>query len=160
MSRESLHELFSRPGVAVAFRDQPDAIPGDLRISWRLSMLCLLLDRCWGSRAPLPIMHVMWCSVRSASSRELFLRWLSGERRPDEVVVRFDPALSLTVDLAAGAGLIDFDPAKGTIALTKIGAALAREVWSSEGVLQEEKAFLLQLPRITQSLIRPVLEWR
>lgn len=160
MTRESLEELFSRPGVAIAFRNQPEAIPGDLRVSWRLSMLCMLLDRCRGSRAPLPILHVLWCAVRSASSRDLFLRWLSGERRPDEVIVRFDPSLSLTVDLGAGSGLVDFDPSKGTVALTSKGAALAREVWASEDVFQDEKAFLLQLPRITQTLIRPVLEWR
>lgn len=155
---EALEELFaSAPGAVFSRRN--DAIPGDLRITWRLSVLCLVLQRFRSNRSTLENLHTMWWAIRSVESRNLFLRWLDGDKRPDEIIVRFDPSLALTVDLALGSGLAS-RTSTGSIGLTPAGLALAGELWSYTDVLAEEKVFISKLPRsLTQSALKELTEW-
>jgi len=155
---EALEELFAAaPGAVFSRRD--DAIPGDLRITWRLSVLCLVLQRFRGNKSTLENLHILWWSVRSGETRGLFLRWLDGDKRPDEIIVRFDPSLAVTVDLALGAGLA-MRTNTGAIALLPTGLALAVDLWSDADVLVEEKTFLSKLPRsLTQRALKELTEW-
>jgi hypothetical protein len=155
---EALEELFASAPNAV-FNRRNDAIPGDLRITWRLSVLCLVLQRFRGNKSALENLHTMWWAVRSDETRRLFLRWLDGDKRPDEIIVRFDPSLAVTVDLALGSGLVS-RTSTGAIALLPTGLALAGELWSDSNVLVEEKAFISKLPRsLTQSALKELTQW-
>ena len=155
---EALEELFASAPRAV-FSRRNDAIPGDLRITWRLSVLCLVLQRFRSNSSTLEHLHIMWWAIRSDETRNLFLRWLDGDKRPDEIIVRFDPSLAVTVDLALGSGLASRTSA-GSIALQPAGIALAGELWSDTGVLVEEKAFISRLPRsLNQRTLKELTEW-
>jgi hypothetical protein len=157
----TVRELFEMLDGRVAFGRQPEAIPGDLRASWRLSILCVILMRCRGSKASLQTLHVLWWAMRSRSSRGLFVRWLEGDNRPDDLVVRFDPSLTVTLDLALGAALVTWDSGTSVVTLTAEGKSVAEAAWSDERVLREERAFLRKLPaHITQKSMRELLEWR
>lgn len=154
----ALEELFDSAPRAV-FRQRNVAIPGDLRVVWRLSLLCLILQRFRGKKSALENLHTVWWAMRSDETRQLFLRWFEGDKRPDEIIVRFDPALSMTVDLALGSGLVS-RTSTGAIALLPSGLALAVELWSSEDLLAEEKTFISKLPRsLTQSALKELTEW-
>lgn len=160
-TQSTLRELFETLDSPVAFQREPEAIPGDLRISWRLTILCLLLARCRGDKTNLQTLHVLWWASRSRASRDLFLRWLDGDTRPDDLVVRFDPSLTVTLDLALGAGLVTWQSSEPVVALSPEGKGLAETAWSDENVLRDQKAFLRLLPaRITQKSMRGLLEWR
>jgi hypothetical protein len=101
----------------------------------------------------------MWWAVRSDETRRLFLRWLDGDKRPDEIIVRFDPSLAVTVDLALGSGLVS-RTSTGAVALLPTGLALAGELWSDGNVLVEEKAFISKLPRsMTQTALKELTQW-
>lgn len=160
-TQSTIRELFEMLDSPVAFGREPEAIPGDLRISWRLSILCLLLARCRGAKTNLQTLHVLWWASRSRATRDLFLRWLDGDSRPDDLVVRFDPSLTVTIDLALGAGLVTWESRDSVVGLSPKGKGLAETAWSDENVLREQKAFLRRLPaRITQKSMRELLEWR
>lgn len=157
-SVEALEELFASAPPAV-FTRRNEAIPGDLRITWRLSLLCLLLQRFRGNKATLEHLHILWWAIRSDETRRLFLRWFVGDKRPDEIIVRFDPSLSVTVDLALGSGLVRVT-STGSIDLSSGGNALATDLWLEGELLSDEKAFLSKLPRkMTQRSLKELTEW-
>jgi hypothetical protein len=75
------------------------------------------------------------------------------------MLVRFDPSLSVTLDLALGAGLVDMD-SNGKVTVTAVGIALAASL-RDEPVLAAEKHFIEQLPRsITKAQFARILDWK
>lgn len=75
------------------------------------------------------------------------------------MLVRFDPSLSSTLDMAIGQGLAAMTDTGGVV-LTPAGAAMADAVLTQDEALVGEKAFLAALPsRITRSQIQSLLEW-
>lgn len=157
---QDLRDFFDDLPSAPVFRTRPTSIPGDYRLAWRLSVLCLLLYRGRGHTLSLEHLHVLWWAIRSRRSRELLLRWFSEDRRPDDLVVRFDPSLTTTLDLALGQGLVE-RTSVGNLSLTSQGVGMAEEIMDSATGLDAERAFLGDLPRsITQRQVREILEWK
>ena len=156
---EELEHLFVALDANIGFASRPQAIPGDLRVRWRLSILCLMLEGARGKTLALPHLHVLWWATKSAETRQLFLRSIDGETRPGEVLVRFDPTLSTTVDLGLGCGLVTRTSAGG-VKLTPLGASVA-SACTSAGILSAEQEFLTLIPHpITQALLNGVLNLR
>lgn len=157
---EALREFFGEATATPRFSRRAVSIPGDFRTAWRLSILCLLLARGRANTLSLEHLHVLWWSIRTAKSRQLLLRWFDGDRSPDELLVRFDPSLTVTVDLALGQGLTTRESA-GSIRLASAGSSLVASIYEREDLMVAEKAFLASLPaRITQRQVRELLEWK
>ena len=143
-----------------AFHERPTPVPGDMRISWRTAVILLVLDHCRGQRSSLPQLHVLNWAVRSESARTLFLRVLNGQRSPDDAVVRVDPTLNQTIDVARAEGLVEWT-GSDRIHLTNRGKLVVQSIWSAEGALTEIKTFLTLLPgKITQTQIEQLLDWK
>lgn len=141
------------------------AVPGDLRIMRRVSLLTLLLNTCFGSRASLEQLHVLNWAARSKESREAFLSFLSGAIPPDQAIVRYDPALSRALDFARYEGLIQDREQPGEaaqssqksagyrIALTEKGHQIATML-KEDDYLVDEQLFLDSIGRkVTQTMI-------
>lgn len=157
---ESLQEFFNATDAPPRFSRRPVSIPGDYRTTWRLAVLCILLHRGRANTLSMPHLHVLWWAISSSASRELFLRWLDGTRAPDEILVRFDPSLTVSVNLAIGEGLVTREN-NGNIKLSTDGQSFASAIERTGAALSAERLFLDQLPRrITQQQIRQLLEWR
>lgn len=155
-----LREFFSEIPAAPVFSSRKAGIPGEYRLAWRLSLLCLLLNRGRGRALAFDHLHVLWWATRSSRTRELMVRWFRGDKRPDELLVRFDPALSATVDLALGQGLV-LRESTGTVRLSEAGGKLAAAIENDASALVAEREFLATLPKsITQRQIRELLEWK
>ncbi|WP_147233288.1 MULTISPECIES: hypothetical protein [Brevibacterium] len=156
---QDLEDFFMSVPASPRFTKRSVSIPGDFRTSWRLSVLSLLLAKGRSKSLALPHLHVLWWAIRTSRSRSLFLKWFEGKKSPDELLVRFDPSLTVAVDLALGQGLAE-RTATGLIKLTETGSALAESVKNDSSVLVTEKAFLANLPKsINQRRIRELLEW-
>lgn len=154
-----LANLFASTEAAITFTQRPDPIPGDLRLGWRLAAFVLVLDKCRGKAANPEQIHLLVWALRTESSREMLKRWTSGDKMPDEFVVRYDPALSRTIAIAVACGLAERRN-NNSIALTSEGGAFARTVWSNGDVLRDEKALLHSIPgKITQKAIRDLMSW-
>lgn len=149
-----IDSLFSSIERPISFQARPESIPGDLRLAWRLTALTIILHRSRADAAPLSQVSTLWWAMRSDSARERFLRWYRGEAAPDEVLVRYDPAVSMTVDLALGLKLVTRDR-NGVLRLTAVGKATASRAWDAEDIMPYEKEFLRLLPaRMTQAMVR------
>lgn len=156
---QELEAFFSSVPATPHFTQRSVNIPGDFRTGWRLSVLSLLLSKGRSRSLTLPHLHVLWWAIRTSTSRSLFLKWHEGDKSPDELLVRFDPSLTLTVDLAFGQGLAERTET-GLVKLTTTGSALAESVDKDPSVLAAEKEFLAKLPKsISQRQIRDLLEW-
>lgn len=156
---DQLREFFDDEAQRPGFTRRASSIPGDLRVAWRLSVLCLLLRRGRANSLALEHLHVLWWAIRSDATRSLLLRWFTGEGEPDEMLVRFDPSLSATLDMAIGHGLAVVSDS-GSVKLTAKGAGLADAVLIQNEALVSEKNFLAALPhKITQAQIQSLLEW-
>lgn len=141
------------------FTQRATDIPGDYRIAWRVSVLCLLLSHGRSSSLRLEHLHVLWWAAGSSASRARFLRWWNGYRSPEEVIVRFDPALTTSVDLALGQGLV-LKTRQGALELSEDGLRLVRQIREDPDLLLDERAFLNELPRkIPQNRLQQILEW-
>jgi hypothetical protein len=121
-------------------------------------MLCMLLHKFWGSKTTLEYLHTVWWAVRTKETRDLFMRWHGGSKGPDEVLVRFDPSLTLTLDLAIGEGLASVSDS-GVIVLTSDGQRLADQTWREKDVFAEEKLFLGALPTLSQRHLKELTQW-
>ncbi|WP_146758869.1 hypothetical protein [Micromonospora noduli] len=152
-----LEEAFASAEGSIRFTPRPDPIPGDLRLSWRLSALALVLERSRGKTASLEQVHFLTSAMRSEQMALMALRWFRGLRAPDDPIIRYDPSMSRTIGLAIASGLASWKGA--SVSLTDEGIGLAAAIKSDDSVLKREKSFLSELPRaISQKSIREMLE--
>lgn len=125
--------------AAFIFRRRPVALPGDLRPTWRIGLLVLLLSRCCRQqRSSLTRMHVLNWAARSEVNHADLTALIAGRLSPDQLIVRFDPACNRAIDFAIGEGLLKrVDGSR--IELTESGKALAEEISNDSEVYVTEK---------------------
>lgn len=155
-----LEDAFGAINSGVRFARRPDPVPADLRFHWRVAALVLVLHRCRSDTATLQQLHVLTWALRSEETRKTFIRWSTGDKRPDDVIVRYDPALSLSVDLATGFGLVERTD-KGHVTLSDTGERLAVAIENESQILIVEKSFLDLLPkRVSQKFVNDLILWK
>src|SRR5712691_3434873 len=107
VSEQNNRELIASIRGAFNFRSRPASVPPDLRPAWKIAVLVLGLTKSGrAGKMSLKKAHVLNWAVRDELSREQFLRMINGDRRLEDVLVRFDPAFNRALDLAAGSGLV------------------------------------------------------
>lgn len=158
MTNSDLIRFFSDVDSSPHFTARPIPIPGDSRIAWRLALLCILIRRGRANRLALEHLHVLWWAARSHEARETVVRRLGGNAEPDEFVVRYDPSLAVTLDLAIGQGLVTVAPS-GLFELSTAGVSFADETMQLQGEFTTERSFVERLPRnLTQAQMKTLLE--
>ena len=136
------------------FRRRPVAVPGDLRPTWRIGLLVLLLKRCCRqSRSSLTRLHVLNWAVRTENNHQALIELVANARSPDSLIVRFDPAFNRAMDFALGEGLVRrVDGSR--IELTSSGDAMADEIAKNEGLYSGEKTFVDEIrQRVTETVV-------
>lgn len=146
--------VLSEVSAKFTFKRRPISLPGDLRPDWRIAVLVLTLRKCsHGGQSTLRRLHVLNWAIRSATSREAFIRRLDGQNLPDEVLVRYDPALNRAIDLARGLGLVD-RVTGNRVKITQPGIRLADDIDATPNILAEERTFLSNLRgRATEAIV-------
>ena len=144
------------------FRLRPDSLPPDMRPEWRIAVLILALNKCgYGGKMTLKKAHVVNWAVRDQSTRETFLRMMSGNRQLEDVVVRFDPAFNRALDFAAGEKLVSMEK-KTTglvIELLDAGRKLGEVLEKFDDCLKHEREFFETVKKIPEAKIEELLEW-
>lgn len=124
------------------FRRRPLAIPGDLRPTWKIALLVLVLKSCCrGSRTSLARLHVLCWALSAPDSRAALLAAISGQLDPRSLIVRFDPFLERALQYAIGEKLVVHWRGRA-VELTPTGKKLAAEVIATEDLFNSEKEFL------------------
>lgn len=155
---DDLEHGFEDITAPIDFVTPADPMPGDLRLPWRLATLLLVLARCRANTANLQQLNLLHWAIRSPKHQRLIVRWFQEDKRPDDSVVRFDPALVRTVNLAVAIGLVTRTSTL-RFSLTSMGVRYAASLNEHDDVLTAETQFLNALPRrITQKQISHLLE--
>ena len=149
-----LDTLLDRPFV---FRERPAPTAADLRAVWRIPLTLMLTRACRSSQATHEQLHVLNWAVRSTESAERLGEFLAGKIRPEQAIVRFEPALDRTVALAHGFGLLEWK--KGRYwALGARANELLATIDADEQIFTVEKALLSSLPsQLSQAAVRRLL---
>lgn len=139
------------------FQRRPVAIPGDLRVGWRIGLLVLLITGCCKSgRTSLTRLHVLSWGVRTKEGREVLIAAVTKELPPDALLVRFEPFLNRAIDFALGEGLINRTDG-GRIEISDKGRALAAELAAVETAYEPEKHFIAAVRfRVTEKLVEEI----
>lgn len=118
-------------------------VPGELRAGWRIPILLMIVDHCWGGKASWTQVHVLSWAMLQRKTPEDIAQLLSGEAELGEQVVGIDPAVNRTVDLALGAGLLDLKGRR--LVLTQAGRAVIAQAVSADA-FATERELLARLP--------------
>jgi len=169
---QTLDEAFDVP---FTFRRRPRSLPCSMRPGWRLHVLVLMLNQCRGGRASLEQLHVLNWAIRTEETRGLFLQFQQGARTPNQVIVRYDPSLSRTIDFALAEKLVVrqeqqkeiFDeeerPKKAPpyrVILAERGIRLLQQIQGMDDAFCAEKSFLKAIgKKVTQEQVSALFTW-
>jgi hypothetical protein len=115
-----------------------------MRITWRLPVLLLLLNKCHGDAATPAQAHVLNWAIRSKEGQLAFIRAYQGNPRLEDVIQRFDPTLDRALNFAVGCGLVQWTPS-GRLRLSETGLRLLGEI-KTVPIFEDEKRFLETIP--------------
>jgi hypothetical protein len=144
----------------ILFKRRPLSLPEDLRPSWRIGLLVLLLSSCCrGARSSRARLHVLSWGIRTDQTQAEVKAAIKGNLNPRALIVRFDPFLDRALDFAIGEGLIKPDGGK-TVVLTASGKELAEEISKSDDLFVPEKAFVKAIGlHVTEKLVNEMFGW-
>ena len=150
------------PGASpvLVFHARPKAVPGDLRISWRLSMTLLALYYSRGRRASFIKLHILNGALRSGAARERLIEFLNGNREVETCAIRVEPAFSRNLDLLIGKGLAEWlvVSAKLSVRMTSQGVDMAKAIDANKDLLTDEKEFLATTGRrVTEQVVQSIV---
>lgn len=151
--------LFAVPELEATFtfRRRPVALPGDLRPTWRIGLLSLLLSKCCRQqRSSLTRLHVLNWAVRSEASYEDLTALIEDKLSPDQLIVRFDPAFNRAIDFAIGEGLVKrVDGSR--IELTEPGKTFAEAIsMDAEVYVIEKKLIDVIKQKVSETLVNNI----
>ena len=130
---------------AFTFQRRPIALPGDLRPTWRIGLLTLILSQCCRQyRSSLTRLHVLNWAMRSVANFENLTALIENRLSPDQLIVRFEPAFNRAIDFAIGEGLVKrVDGSR--IELTMLGKSFSDEITKDSGVYITEKKLVSKI---------------
>lgn len=127
-----------------SFRKRPVAVPGDLRIEWRVSLIVLMLGYSRAKQASLAKLHILNDAIRS--SRANTLLELVVKSGPGRIpwTFRIEPAFGRAIDFVVGDGLAGWTTSaeRSALQLTAKGVALFEALKKETDVLAIEKDVL------------------
>ncbi|WP_312104024.1 hypothetical protein [Pygmaiobacter massiliensis] len=146
----------------IVFDAKPDAVPYNYRISYKVSQICLILDKsCWGKSGCSPVkLHMISFALSSKEIMQRLIDFTQSEYASPPIV-RFDPSVNRAVSFAIADELI-IQAANGKYVLTDKGKLLVSEIEKDSEVLVVEKQDLSSLSKkLTEEKIKRLSEvWR
>lgn len=138
MSDNLLRAILDGPFV---LSRRPIPIPGDLRRTWGIAILVLILGKSRRKRASIQKLHLLAHSIRTHAARTEVQMVFEGKLRPSEIHIRVEPWLNRAIAFAKGAGLLEIEGGK-VAKLTALGLKLFETLYTDNEVFSEEKRFL------------------
>lgn len=146
-----------------SFRRRPVPVPGDLRISWRLPLLLMMLGTSRGKKATLAKLNVLNDALRSEAAGARLKQIISAPDSGPTWGVRVEPALSRAIDFLVGEKLAQWVGLsnKSGLQLTAAGIKAADALLQNSTALLAERAFIKDVSRsVTESLVADILSAR
>lgn len=137
----------------IIFDSKPDAVPYQYRLSFKISLTCLILGlSCGRSGCSLTKLHLIIVSMYSEKEKSTLLDFVNGES-DQYLILRYDPTINKTIDFMLAEKIV-FQQANGLFRLTTSGKGFLEKIMNDESLLVSEKDFLNKLSnKLTESLI-------
>lgn len=143
-----------------SFRSRPIAVPGDLRIEWRVSLIVLMLGNSRAKQASLAKLHILNDAIRASRSEHLLDLVVKTKPGGMPWAFRVEPAFGRAVDFVVGDKLAGWTTTAGRSALqlTVQGTRLFDALTSDTDLLTSEKVVLAKYAKtITETMVTAVL---
>ena len=146
----------------IIFDAKATAVPYNYRISYKISLVCLIIGKCCGKRgcSAIKLQMINAAIITSAGRKELLA--LTTKRSITEIaLVRFDPTISRAINFALSDELI-YQQGNGLFRLTEKGKRLLSEIYEDSPLMVVEKNFFQELSsKLTEELIEEIAQsWR
>ena len=140
MAIDIFQELLNGPA---RLRRRAAPVSGDLRISWGVAIVLLIVGSSRGGRCSFQKLHFLGHAVRRSESRDHALGLLKPGRKPRFPMMRVEPWLNRAVNFAASLDLLAIEGGK-SIRLTKESEKVLIKLKGPD-LLVEEKQFLEEI---------------
>jgi hypothetical protein len=143
-----------------SFRSRPIAVPGDLRIEWRISVIVLMLGHSRAKRASLAKLHILNDAIRAARSEHLLELVVKAAPGKMPWTFRVEPAFGRAVDFAVGDKLAGWTTTadRSALQLTAQGVHLFEALTRDADLLTSEKDVLAKYAKtMTETMVTAVL---
>lgn len=135
-------DIVAQINIPIRFKKRPNSVAPDFRPGWKVSLLLLILELASRARkSSLTRLHVLNWAVRSSRHQQDLLATLESDAPLFSFNVRFEPAFSRAIDLAAAAGFVSW-VGGNRIELTATGSEIARKLKKTAEVFRPEVTFL------------------
>lgn len=136
------------PTSPVVAEAVPMPLAARYRISWRIGILILCLDRCRGKAATVPQLHVLTWAMQDPDNYNTLMAYWPG-RQYETSLRTWNAELEDTLRIARAAGLVA-QSSNGRQALTKFGKQLANRINVADSeIFSREREMLRSLGLIS-----------
>lgn len=146
----------------IIFDSKADAVPFNYRISYKVSLICLIIGKCCGKKGCSAIkLQMISAGVSTSKSRKELLGLNEGKLFSDVTLIRFDPAISRAINYALADSLI-YRQANGLLRLADKGKQLVKNIYRDAELMTVEKEFFHELSNgLTEDIIESIANtWR
>lgn len=143
-----------------SFVERPIPVPGDLRLSWRIPIVLLMLHHSRQNKASLIKLHVLNDAIRTPAGADRLRQILRNQLPSSFWQPRIEPAFARAIDFAIGDGFVAWiNTTNGPgLSLTDKSAPVLSKVIELTDVLVEEKQVLTELARkVTEGFAKSLL---
>lgn len=124
----------------IIFDPKADAVPFNYRISYKVSLICLIMNKCCGKKGCSAIkMQMVSFATVSTKGQEELLKALENDSKSN--IVRFDPAINRAINYALYDDII-YRQGNGLYRLTARGKAMSTKIYADKLLMRSEKEFL------------------
>lgn len=138
----------------IIFEEKVDAVPFNYRISYKVSLICLIIGKCCGRRGCSAIkLQMISSAITTSKKREELLASVQLSFLAESTLVRFDPAISRAINFAL-ADLLIGRQGNGLFRLTSTGKNLVAAIYKDTELMAIEKQFFSGLSnKLTEEMI-------
>lgn len=146
----------------IVFEPKAEAVPFNYRISYKVSLICLIIGKCCGKKGCSAIkLQMINAAVNTASARKELLSLTNQVSVMEVTLVRFDPAISRALNYAMSDELI-FQQGNGLFRLKDKGKLLMQTICEDNELMIIEKVFFHKLSnKLTEEIVESIsVQWR
>lgn len=149
---------FNEINEKIIFTSRPESIPGDMRPSWRIGLILLILSiTSRGGKSSILRISVFNWALRNKVNQQNLLNLLNNITSPDLIYFRNDPTLLRAIDFGIGFGYID--SLGDRVRLSIKGNKLVQQIMINKDIYIEEKKFLSEIgkSKINETFVKQLI---
>lgn len=151
-------DYFTILNVPFSFVERKQHVPVSYLPEFRLAELLLVLSKCCrANKSSIMKLHIFNWALRDKENRVKFMRYMSEQLRPQDIIMRYDPSLNRTIDIALGEFLIERIQGN-KVQLTNKGRKVVADLERVK-CLKEEKKFCNEIgKKLTDTKVKQLVQ--